>query len=475
LRQFYGIKLGEIELELAMKLIFSATALLISIGLEAGGSAAFAQAADPNDLIRQLQPVGNTPNALSVAPPSVMELNLATKDEILRRLAASSGASRSVGPQVTRPERINLAPGHETEALSLLGKLPTVQVAVSFQGNSDALSPDAGILFATIGQALSDPSLAKFKFVIGVHTNSVGSYEYNKSLAQLRAKAIVNQLAAIYGIAADRLFPYGFGRVPETSSTDEVPREAIQIVNLGNSVIDSGNGSGRATGVSEAPPTFVAHPYHHSASRTDHSASRTEHSAGTDHSSFRTNHRLAETHHHVRPEPPILHLTRLRPNHSHRRSIEANQTSTLTPVTPIPQPLPPPVVSRPDMVSRSGGGSGGSNGGGGGGGSSGGGGGGSSGGGGGGGGGGWSDRRLKRRIQRVGTSPSGLGIYSFQYVWGGPVFVGVIAQEILEVRPEAVIEDASGYLMVDYSLIDVAMMQLDDWVASMSEKEDQHI
>jgi hypothetical protein len=69
----------------------------------------------------------------------------------------------------------------------------------------------------------------------------------------------------------------------------------------------------------------------------------------------------------------------------------------------------------------------------------------------------------------VGISPSGLGIYSFQYVWGGPVFVGVIAQEILEVQ------DASGYLMVDYSLIDVAMMQLDDWVASVSEKEDQHI
>jgi hypothetical protein len=63
----------------------------------------------------------------------------------------------------------------------------------------------------------------------------------------------------------------------------------------------------------------------------------------------------------------------------------------------------------------------------------------------------------------VGTSPSGLGIYSFQYVWGGPIFVGVIAQEILEIRPDAVIHDASGYLMVDYSLIDVPMMTIDEW------------
>jgi outer membrane protein OmpA-like peptidoglycan-associated protein len=298
-----------------MKLIFSATALFISIGLDACGSVALAQATDPNDLIRQLMPLENTPNSVGVVPPAAIELNLATKDEILKRLAALSGARRGVGPQLTRPERINLAPGHEAEALSLLGKLPSVRVAVSFQGNSDALSTEAGILLAKMSQALSDPSLAKFKFVIGVYTNSVGSNEYNKSLAQLRAQAIVDQLATIHGIAADRLFPYGFGRVLGPSSTDEVPREAIQIVNLGNSVIDSGNDSGRATGVSEAPPTFVAHPHHHSASRTDHSASRTYH------------HRLAETHHHLRPEPPILHLTRLRPSRSHHRPIEADRSS----------------------------------------------------------------------------------------------------------------------------------------------------
>jgi hypothetical protein len=154
------------------------------------------------------------------------------------------------------------------------------------------------------------------------------------------------------------------------------------------------------------------------------------------------------------------HPTRLRSLQLHHRAIEVDQTSTL-----MHQPLSPPIVSRPDIAARASGNSGGNGGGGGGG---------SGGGSGGGGGGGWSDRRLKRRIQRVGISPSGLGIYSFQYVWGGPVFVGVIAQEILEVRPEAVVQNASGYLMVDYSLIDVAMMQLDDWVASMSEKEDQH-
>jgi hypothetical protein len=82
-----------------------------------------------------------------------------------------------------------------------------------------------------------------------------------------------------------------------------------------------------------------------------------------------------------------------------------------------------------------------------------------SGGGGGGGGGGWSDRRLKRDIVRLGASPSGLPIYSFQYVWGGPRYVGVMAQDMLKLRPDAVIYDESGYYKVDYSRIDVDMRE----------------
>ena len=78
---------------------------------------------------------------------------------------------------------------------------------------------------------------------------------------------------------------------------------------------------------------------------------------------------------------------------------------------------------------------------------------------GGGGGGGWSDRRLKRDVVRLGASPSGLPIYAFQYVWGGPRYIGVMAQDLLKLRPDAVILDESGYYKVDYSRIDVEMRE----------------
>jgi hypothetical protein len=61
-----------------------------------------------------------------------------------------------------------------------------------------------------------------------------------------------------------------------------------------------------------------------------------------------------------------------------------------------------------------------------------------------------SDRRLKTNIQRIGTHPLGIGIYSYDYVWGEHA-VGVMADEVKTVRPEAVIRGADGYDRVDYS------------------------
>lgn len=64
-----------------------------------------------------------------------------------------------------------------------------------------------------------------------------------------------------------------------------------------------------------------------------------------------------------------------------------------------------------------------------------------------------SDIRVKTNIERVGTLPSGLALYAFDYVWGGPRQVGVMAQEAALMVPNAVIETDSGMLMVDYARI----------------------
>lgn len=63
----------------------------------------------------------------------------------------------------------------------------------------------------------------------------------------------------------------------------------------------------------------------------------------------------------------------------------------------------------------------------------------------------FSDRRLKSNIVQVGTHPLGIGVYEYDIF--GERQRGVMADEVLNVRPEAVIEHPSGYMMVNYGML----------------------
>src|SRR5436190_4088845 len=57
----------------------------------------------------------------------------------------------------------------------------------------------------------------------------------------------------------------------------------------------------------------------------------------------------------------------------------------------------------------------------------------------------FSDRRLKKNVRRIGRHPLGIGVYEFEYVWGGGKKVGVMSDEVKRVKPSAVMLDPSGY------------------------------
>jgi hypothetical protein len=67
-----------------------------------------------------------------------------------------------------------------------------------------------------------------------------------------------------------------------------------------------------------------------------------------------------------------------------------------------------------------------------------------------------SDIRLKTGINLIGREADGLGVYSYHYIWddpAAPAHVGVMAQEAQELRPQAVAQHPSGFLMVDYGAL----------------------
>lgn len=72
-----------------------------------------------------------------------------------------------------------------------------------------------------------------------------------------------------------------------------------------------------------------------------------------------------------------------------------------------------------------------------------------------------SDARLKRDIALVGRREDGLGIYRYRYLWSDTVYVGVMAQEVALIRPDAIVRDAfDDYLRVDYGKLGMRMVAL---------------
>jgi hypothetical protein len=78
----------------------------------------------------------------------------------------------------------------------------------------------------------------------------------------------------------------------------------------------------------------------------------------------------------------------------------------------------------------------------------------------------YSDVNLKHDIAPVGHLSNGLNLYRFAYNGSDETFVGVMAQEVAQVMPDAVRRDSRGYLMVDYARVGVPMMTWADWVAA---------
>lgn len=63
-----------------------------------------------------------------------------------------------------------------------------------------------------------------------------------------------------------------------------------------------------------------------------------------------------------------------------------------------------------------------------------------------------SDRRMKTDIARIGEARNGLPLYAFRYRGEPMLHVGFMADEVEQIRPEAVSTAANGMRMVDYSL-----------------------
>ena len=77
-----------------------------------------------------------------------------------------------------------------------------------------------------------------------------------------------------------------------------------------------------------------------------------------------------------------------------------------------------------------------------------------------------SDVRLKRDIVLIGRLDDGLGLYRYRYLWSDTVYVGVMAQEVALIHPDAIVRSPlDGFLRVNYTRLGLHLMTLPEWNA----------
>lgn len=77
-----------------------------------------------------------------------------------------------------------------------------------------------------------------------------------------------------------------------------------------------------------------------------------------------------------------------------------------------------------------------------------------------------SDIRLKHDIVLLGRLDNGIGFYRFSYNGSQKAYVGVMAQEVQAVMPQAVARDRDGYLEVYYDKLGLTFQTYDHWIAT---------
>jgi hypothetical protein len=78
----------------------------------------------------------------------------------------------------------------------------------------------------------------------------------------------------------------------------------------------------------------------------------------------------------------------------------------------------------------------------------------------------FSDIRLKKDIMPLGWLDNGIGVYRFRYRGDDrTTYVGVMAQEVQAIVPDAVSRGRGGYLLVDYDKLGLEFLTWDEWVA----------
>jgi outer membrane protein OmpA-like peptidoglycan-associated protein len=97
--------------------------------------------------------------------------------------------------------------------------VPKAGAHINFDFDSSRIKPDSYALLNEFGNAMTG-ELSTAVLIVAGHTDSKGSFEYNKNLSEDRAKSVVAYLTTRRGVSPDRLIVKGYGKDKPIASND---------------------------------------------------------------------------------------------------------------------------------------------------------------------------------------------------------------------------------------------------------------
>lgn len=120
-------------------------------------------------------------------------------------------------------------------AFPQLANLAQFTVEINFNFNSAVIRPESYRNVGAIADALHNPILLGYGFLVIGHTDSVGGRMYNVGLSQRRAEAIVAALVNPFGVNPAVLQPVGMGeeQLRDPAHPTSGVNRRVQLINVG--------------------------------------------------------------------------------------------------------------------------------------------------------------------------------------------------------------------------------------------------
>lgn len=146
-----------------------------------------------------------------------------------------SAKHRAVLEVIKKKGTRGLSLGERDELAEATETLPSIDLEVYFDFDSDQVNAGSQETVKALGQALTHSSFNGSTFIVAGHTDAKGGPDYNQKLSERRAAAVRRLLIEQYHLGESRLMAVGYGeeqlKNPSIPVADENRR--VQIVNIG--------------------------------------------------------------------------------------------------------------------------------------------------------------------------------------------------------------------------------------------------